>query len=667
MKKAIAIIVVIIVLGAILAAFYFDLFDFSRGKYDKIAKIIIYEDTRTVPRQLVEYLADTDPEIRARAALAIGRIGKTDVYEHLFDLLNDPIPEVAQIAAFAIGLSEGKEHARRLLRNCDIFPPDLLAATLQAVGLLADTSMAEVPAALAGYLAHEDHRVREQAAYALFRCGGKATASALVQACRNDQVRPVQVAALYALIRLGIADAADLYAEWLPDGDPFVRSLALRGLALSKSESATRLIAGGLNDRDNNVVAQAIYSLRRINTPKAIEYLVRRYENESDEKLTVLFLETLGALESELAADHAHAILYEDIPASVRAAAIGFLGRVRGTETIPLMDTLLEIPDRHLTITIAEALGRIGGETVKPRLITLFNHESTSVRMAAFQSLCEIDAGNVDYYIETALKDSDYVMVTAAVDYIGEKRLRKHLPKLVTIMKAAEKSDPDLRRSTVVAAGQFLIDEADDIAEDILYHGLMDNEYVVSREAARIYKENLEVDKSAFVNKPIALADKRKIRSFLKKHKENPRAIIRTARGDIELELYPDIAPLTVYNFINLAEKGFYNDLIFHRVVPNFVIQGGGPHDGGYGGPGYYIRAEKNDLTYARGAVGMADAGEDTGGSQFFITLLPQPHLDVRYTQFGRVISGMEVVDRIVRGDPILYISIRKGAAENSK
>jgi cyclophilin family peptidyl-prolyl cis-trans isomerase len=115
---------------------------------------------------------------------------------------------------------------------------------------------------------------------------------------------------------------------------------------------------------------------------------------------------------------------------------------------------------------------------------------------------------------------------------------------------------------------------------------------------------------------------------------------------------------MTVDNFIQLAQRGFYNGLAFVRVVPNFVIQGGDPRGDQNGGPGYHIRDEINLRQYGTGAVGMALSGKDTGGSQFFITHSPQPHLDGGYTLFGQVIEGLEVVNRIARGDLIRSVEI---------
>ena len=136
-------------------------------------------------------------------------------------------------------------------------------------------------------------------------------------------------------------------------------------------------------------------------------------------------------------------------------------------------------------------------------------------------------------------------------------------------------------------------------------------------------------------------------------------ATINTVRGPIRIELFGTEAPITVWNFLSLARSGYYRNTRFHRVVPNFVAQDGDPRDDGNGGPGYAIRDEMNRHRYERGAVGMALSGPDTGGSQYFITHSPQPHLDGHYTVFGRVVGGYDVLDKIVQGDLITRVDPR--------
>ncbi|MGH2538826.1 MAG: peptidylprolyl isomerase [Candidatus Promineifilaceae bacterium] len=137
-------------------------------------------------------------------------------------------------------------------------------------------------------------------------------------------------------------------------------------------------------------------------------------------------------------------------------------------------------------------------------------------------------------------------------------------------------------------------------------------------------------------------------------------ATMETDRGAIELELFPQHAPQTVNNFVFLARQGFYDGVAFHRVVPNFVIQGGDPTASGRGGPGYRFADEtrSNPLRHETGSLSMANAGPDTNGSQFFITHSPQPHLDGRHTVFGKVTGGQDVVDAIRQGDRITQLTI---------
>jgi len=138
------------------------------------------------------------------------------------------------------------------------------------------------------------------------------------------------------------------------------------------------------------------------------------------------------------------------------------------------------------------------------------------------------------------------------------------------------------------------------------------------------------------------------------------RATISTNRGDIELELYPEHAPKTVNNFVFLAREGFYDGVSFHRVINNFMIQGGDPTGTGRGGPGYRFEDELrgNPLKHGTGYISMANAGPNTNGSQFFITHAPQPHLDGKHTVFGKVAVGQDVVDSIRQGDVMQSVTI---------
>ena len=140
-------------------------------------------------------------------------------------------------------------------------------------------------------------------------------------------------------------------------------------------------------------------------------------------------------------------------------------------------------------------------------------------------------------------------------------------------------------------------------------------------------------------------------------------ALFETDRGPIKVELYPDKAPLTVANFVNLARHGFYDGLGFHRVIPDFMIQGGCPQGTGTGGPGYKFEDEANNgVRHERGVLSMANAGPNTNGSQFFITHVATPWLDGKHTVFGKVVEGLDAVDKVQQGDHIRSVRIEGDA-----
>jgi cyclophilin family peptidyl-prolyl cis-trans isomerase len=160
--------------------------------------------------------------------------------------------------------------------------------------------------------------------------------------------------------------------------------------------------------------------------------------------------------------------------------------------------------------------------------------------------------------------------------------------------------------------------------------------------------ENIDYYKTAW-------AKENKIRQAEAKADDLPRILLKTSQGDIELELFENEAPNSVANFVTLVEKGFYNGLAFHRVLANFMAQGGDPKGDGTGGPGYQIPCEcyRTDFRqHFRGSLSMAHAGRDTGGSQFFLTFVPTTHLDGKHTVFGRVIKGQDVLAKLRRRDP---------------
>ncbi|MDH3890685.1 MAG: peptidylprolyl isomerase [candidate division Zixibacteria bacterium] len=658
--KKLAILIVVALFAA--AAYYlYDQFR-ERSVNERMAEIVHDEDRRVVSDKLKGYLDDPSPEVRARAAMALGRIGGQKAADLLFGMISDESIDLAGTAGLAMGLTHQSQYAGRLLDVALDLPSSAAAKVIASVGRLVDSSTTGVTERLAEFLDHPSPDVREAICYALLNAKAKAQAPLLIKHLKSESDDLVRAAGLYALARMEIAQANDLFVDNLADTDPFVRQTCVRGLGRSGSSKVLHLLQMSLNDSDPNVVAEAVNELSRSKDKKAKDQLAKRVESGWDEKLMGSLMDGLRLQENNEAVQTTWELLETVQPANVTAAAAVYLASRVKDKAVNLLDSLAAEPDPFLRKSAAEGYALIARKNVIPRLAGLFNDDDPWVRAAAFAGLLKIDKNNQDYYIKKALADPDWVLQTLAVDHIQSARLSSYLPQLSGMMATASVLEIDLRRSLVQVARAFLDQETENAdATLILMNSLMDSEYIVRREAAIVYKDVLGEDRFGIVPPAPARIEIDAIHEGFKKYQPNPYAVIGTSKGDVELELFYDVAPLTVLNFIELAKSGLYDGLVFHRVVPGFVVQGGDPRGDGWGGPPWQIRCEYSGEPYQRGTVGIATSGQDTGGSQFFITLSPQPRLEARYTVFGQVTAGMEVVDQIVRGDLIQKIVIQEG------
>ncbi|HEY8185856.1 MAG TPA: HEAT repeat domain-containing protein, partial [Pyrinomonadaceae bacterium] len=279
--------------------------------------------------------------------------------------------------------------------------------------------------------------------------------------------------------------------------------------------------------------------------------------------------------------------------------------------------------------------------------------------LAAFKPPSLADA------LRVRLKDSDVIVRATAAELLGE------LPADETNTRALIEALPvALKDKELNDAALAILDSLAKLksakANEVIKTALESNDYLVRRRAVALLKANGAGDFSSrigIVQTRNTAADYERAVGRIGKQVE---AIVTTDKGKFTIRLLPDDATLNVDNFIQLAKRKYFNGITVHRVVPNFVIQDGDPRGDGNGGPGYQIRCEINEVPYERGAVGMALSGKDTGGSQWFITHSPQPHLDGGYTVFGNVVSGMDKVDDIVRGDVVRSIVITESVRRSS-
>jgi cyclophilin family peptidyl-prolyl cis-trans isomerase/HEAT repeat protein len=659
-------IIAVFVAVLLFATFAYFLYDTLRPltREEKLAEIIHLEDQRLLNDKLLAYLEADSSEIRARAALAVARIGGGGSGDHLMKLVReDPSIDVAATSAFGLGLIGQPKYAMPLLELAMDLPSAVAAKAVEAAGRLVDSLRPDVARELAGFLNHPSPDVREAACYGLFHCRGRSQAGVVEALLLTEEDHLVRVAALYMLARLGIKDAEGVYVEFLADSDPFARSLAIRGLSHVEGEDAQHYIAIAMNDDNRQVVAQAIAGLAGKATESAARKLAERLARESNEKLIIALINALRQCESPLGVDDVLALLEERPTDDIVPAALKYLAVIQGDHSVNLIDSVLNNkPIARVRAACAEAYGLTENRNVVQRLAVLFGDTDPQVRAAAFSVLSVVDSANAKFYIDKALNDSDFVMVALAVDQIGQRQLSSYLPVLRTMMSRGNEIEVDIRRSILGAIAPYLkAGSPDTVVMKILVAGILDPSYAVRRDAAELYQKDLGQDQWSAVY-PVDTRIKRgAIERAIKKYRVNPRAMVTTSKGKFEFELYFDVAPLTVINFIFLVNSDFYQNLIFHRVVPNFVVQGGDPRGDGWGGPSYLIRDEYSDEPYLRGTVGIATSGKDTGGSQFFIALSPQPRLEARYTVFGQVTEGMDVVDRLLVGDVIEKIEIKEG------
>jgi cyclophilin family peptidyl-prolyl cis-trans isomerase len=260
--------------------------------------------------------------------------------------------------------------------------------------------------------------------------------------------------------------------------------------------------------------------------------------------------------------------------------------------------------------------------------------------------------------LSSHLEENDVIIRATAADLIGDLPPSSEITQMLeTALVRALKDDLNDAALSILDS---LAKQKTEAANSVIKRGaLVSDDYLIRQRAINLLKENGAGDYSSQTRLVRTKNTDIDYQRALSRIGKTVRAVVTTTKGSFTMELLPNEAPLTVDNFVQLARRGYFKGIVFHRVVPNFVIQAGDPRGDGNGGPGYAIRCEINEVPYERAAVGMALSGKDTGGSQWFVTHAPQPHLDGGYTVFGKVVSGMDVVDAIVRGDVIQSIVIR--------
>ena len=603
-------------------------------------------------------------EIRARAVEAAGKIAAANEKDAKAKGLSEAVLDVLE---FEDGLGKNQNKNVILLG---------ITAVLRAKPEEADFVLAK-------FLTNIDGRIRADAGNALSRLRAKNA---------NEKFR----------------------AMLLTDDDPIARANAARALGAAEDKSAINMLAeAALTDSDLRVRVSAIRSLGSLKDEKSAEKLVER-----GQKLLADYKKSkfVNPPEKNELLEIASA-LGRILPNTSDEKAFGFLsefGKLDGFISPEIDVAVAQIaPKKYM-----EFLKNKGDAEI-------FNWkmwDSTFAGLGELAKSSEIEKetreANKNYildYIKNSIEKNeaeDKALSSAATAYAAYKPeslptdlqvILNHKDVVVRTTAAqllgeTKSTDRSAQALQVAFSRSFLLDKDSNDAQLAILSALVKldksraigqlstaltlDDYLLRRRAADLIKENdLQKDFPGLGNaeekvgivKPYNEKKDSKLGQILNSDDDYKRAVSRkngetkailtTEKGTFAIDLLPEDAPLTVDNFIKLAKSGYFNGVSIHRVVANFVVQDGDPRGDGNGGPGWQIRDEINTVPYTRGTVGMALSGKNTGGSQWFVTHSPQPHLDGGYTVFGQVNENdMKIVDTIVRGDKILKVEIVEGA-----
>ncbi|QRO01183.1 peptidylprolyl isomerase [Archangium violaceum] len=649
-------------------------------------EVAVWEDRRSLADgRLVELATRGAVPVRVRALRALARIQALSTLETVLAGLGAAEVPVRDEAAFAAGVL-----ALSWEPLTDAEKARMTEALLAAEAAEKDEGVRRTLLDSLGKLATPGavRRLSDRLTDGHPGVGGRAAMALGVAARRGASMAEVPLAQVAVLTRPGQSDesryggayllALAKRSEALPslrrclgDEAPDVRALCVKGMGDTGGPEDAAVVGGRLlRDEVPRVAAEAARSLAK---------LAGRCGGDCTplDELLALKSRVGSVARGDSASGHALlALAQQGLPEAgrpvlvalrraIQEAAPGAVSEVATGDLMNLDCRLAAALDRQ-TGTLDESLRCGGGQVPEARRLALglreiaqsrgkggangavkyLSHPDTRVRLAALDAVSSRPVPEAAGPVRELIGGSDPVVAASAASTAGKLKDAEALPRVRALAERVPQ-EPDMAEP--VAGG--LVELAGKDAEPVLRTWLQHPHANVRRVAA----ESL----SGLTGQPV-----RALHVELPADARHPEPApagstltFRTSKGAFTVALDAE-APLTSGNLVTLARKGYFRGITFHRVVPDFVAQGGDPRGDGEGGPGYSIRCEMTRRPYRRGVLGMALSGKDTGGSQFFFTHSPQPHLDGRYTAFGEVTRGMDVVDRLLEGDTILDVEV---------
>ncbi|SRR5581483_1080482 len=620
------------------------------------ASVLRLEDRREYDASVAhDWLTNPNALHRQRMALALGRIcTQTNGDEGaaaLAALVDDPDRTVRETVAFALGEIGSESSIEPLFHLAAGADANVAAEAVEALSKLAPKTPIARYAELTKSTRPEGVYVR--AIQFLFRWNSD-EASLLAIANLDPAMSPAaRRAAAYALARRATAQARARLELVATDPDAPTRAYVAAALGRIAARESLPVLLNLLNDAHPWVRTNAVVAIGRLAAKDA------------------------HAIERDNLAQDAVAIaaLTGDPDPGVRASAIDTLGwyAARSPAAKKRLDEIFangsrwerEFATGAIVRNDPQALAKMNGLTPWQKVRALealpgdadalrnsyANDDDPMVRATVLSSIPDARCEANRKLIRAMLDDPDVIVRANAID----RYMHVTNPEPALFSLAEARARGDAMNDARLQAYQALASIGNETA---VRWALSDDDPVLRRVAADLIEKQFKKPRPSFTPLPV----ERVYPAIVEWSREIHTATIVMARGKIRIQLLASEAPITTWNFAQLAKAHYFDNTSFMRVVPNFVIQGGDPRNDMNGGPGYAIRDEINLQKYTRGAVGMALSGPDTGGSQFFITHSPQPHLDGGYTIFGRVTDGMNaVVDQTERGDKVETILIDEG------
>lgn len=644
---------------------------------EELAPLLAAEDARRFDQALLaRSLGAADPVVRRTAAMSIGRIGDLRGTALLIPMLADRDTSVMTAAAFALGLLRDTAAATPLIEHLGNQPALPAATSLEAVTALAKIGgprvgdwFGAVLERRASLVVPDTGLIIREIVLQSFRLKSNAPVSALLPFL-DDTIPTVRQRAVYTLGSVRAAEAAPRIAARLTDQDPTVRAAAARALTRAYADSAHQsgstvagLLAHAVDDVDPAVRINAMRSLGSFHDSTHVG-AVLPHLNDTFDHVRLQAVMTLGELGGSAASQALVEVLGRKLPIGLLREALTGLARIDTAAFRQAAAGWARDADWRERAAAAEGWA-LAGAVGDPWFLNDRDGRVIAAGLQAWAGQVEGADSGLVAAARRLLSNLDAAVRSVSADIIGRAADPADIPALAdAYRRTVSDSFPDAALSAVAAAARIAASgQAGRIAAERSFLGVIgrpDN-YLIRAWAERNWPAASRRWGPAYpIQTGRTLQDYRDVaQKFILTPPPDSRphiTIDTDQRGTIEIELFGSDAPLTVANFLQLVDRRFFDGSRWHRVVPDFVVQDGDPRGDGWGGPGGAIRDEINRHRYNKPVLGMALAGPDTGASQWFINLSPQPHLDGIYTVFGRVVGGQGTLPRIMPGDYIRSI-----------